>query len=629
MRLLLLAIDQFDQRLLQRCVDAGAMPALAALLDRGCSGALSQPQPHAAAALWATVATGWPACRHGILADQAVGPSGHGARAPQAVDWRAQPFWQHCGASVAVLNWPGTAPAATPSGPESAARPDPSPGWLRAPGAARGDAPLQAWALDPATVSPAGDLDAVRALRVHPDDITPLMLDQLLSGLSEAERSAPLLAACRATIAELASWQTMSLDLLAQGCQQLVLRWDALASLAAELLRPDGRLALARPWQLLGNLCHLMDLMLQALLVHLDADGHVLLVCAGSLPPALRPDARGVFERGDPGFAVMAGPGFAPDALREGGSLFDVLPSLHSVLGLAEPEGMPGRNWHRPSRATAPLGLDSPVTLPRLLGPSDLPAPAAGESPGADWLRWQGLTLPDLAPLRQIATQAHAQQLQGLALSLREGGHDGLAAQALDAALAAAPQATGPQWLALLWAVERSDAAAARELIERSPELAAALPPGDLREAVLACAAQAWAQAEPLLRRLLPGDHLPLNLRAWLGHALAALGRHAEAEETLMQALDHPCERLGTAQRLARVQLQLGRHAAAEASARRCIALAPDHATGHALLGEAMASTRRLDAAIMSQWRACQLAPQQVALRARWAELVRAQRAGG
>lgn len=634
MRLLLLAIDQLDRRLLQRCVDAGGMPTLAGLLERGRSGAMAQPQPHATAALWATVATGWPACRHGVLADRTVGPGGWSARAVQPTDWRVAPFWHRTAQPVAVLNWPGTAGATCSAAPALATGEAVARGWLRAPGVAHGDAPLQAWGLDPACVAPAADLEAVRELRVHPDDITPLMLAQLLQGVPEAEHSAPLQALCRSALAELATWQALSLDLLAHGCPQMVLRWDALALLATRLLHDDGRQRISRPWQLLGNLCQLMDLMLHALLQHLDADGHVLLVCAGTLPAALRPGPQGALDRAEPGFAVMAGPGFAADSLHQGGSLFDVLPSLLAASGQLAAPGLPGRSWHGSALATGAArprawpaedaeGADMLSALPPLLDPADLAPPAQRLPLGSDWLQAQGLPLPDLAPLRRIAAETHACELHGLALSLRETGHDAIAEKALAAALDAAPQATGPQWLALLWAAERGDAPAARGLIAQSHVLAAQLPPGDLREAVLACAARDWPVAEPLLRRQLGVRHLPLNVGAWLGRALAGQGRHAEAVDALQEALASPYESLATVQLLAQVQLRLGRLAAAEVSARQSIAMSPDSAMGHALLAEVLAAGGQRDAAIAAQWRACQLAPQLSGLRARWGELVR------
>jgi tetratricopeptide (TPR) repeat protein len=553
------------------------------------------------------------------VADLAVGPGGWSARAPQRSDWRAPPFWQLGGPPAAVLNWPATAPWPT------------APGWLRAPGTARGDAPLAAWGLDPANVAPAADLDTVRALRVHPDDITGPMLAELLQGLPEPARTEPLQAACRAAIAELATWQALSLDLLAQGCPQLVLRWDALAHLAAALLGPDGQLRLAQPWQLLGNLCRLMDLLLQALLAHLQADGHVVLVCAGTLPPALRPGAAGMLDRAEPGFAVMAGPGFAADALRQGGNLLDVVPSLRSALGLPALAGAPGRSWHRPVAGAPGAGAATAIitatadggAVPPLLTPADLLAPAVGKPAGADWLQAQGQALPDLAPLQHIARDAHAQQLRGLALSLRDGGHEPAAAQALAAALAAAPHAAAPHWLALQWAAGRGDATAVRALLDAPSPLATLVPAGDLREAVLACAAQDWPLAEPVLRRLLSSRVWPLNLQTWLGRALAGQGRDAEAAEALTEALACPLDALDTARLLAQVQLRLGRHPQAEASARHAIALAPDSAAGHALLAEALAASGQQQAAIDAQWRACQLAPQHTGLRARWAELAR------
>lgn len=633
MNSLLLAIDQLDPRLLQRCVDGGGMPTVASLLQRGCSGQVHASEPQTAP-LWTTVATGRPSAQHGVLDDLTVGPGGHAARAAAWRDWRAPPFWHALADTTALINWPASTSAAW-----GTAVSDDMPGaaaWVLSPQAAQGSHPVDAWGLDPDAVWPAAQRDAVRALRVHPSDVAPAWVAELMRGLGPTAHTPELQQACRQLIAALATWQALALNAIDQGHAQLVLRWDGLATLATALVDAQGRRRLAQPWQLLGNVCTLMDQMLQVLLQRLAPRGHVLLVCAGTLPAALRPDAHGALDSVPPGLMLMAGPGVAGDALHLGGSLLDVAPTWLSLNGLPPLPGAAGRSWHvAPPRAPDPAapsrqdGPDQSAPPPRWLHVADLPVPASDEPQASAWLRQQaleqGLPWPDLAPLRELAQQVHVRQLVQLAQSLQAGGpaQAQAAHQALHHAMALAPQAAAPAWLALQWAVSQGDAAQAAACLTGSPVLQQVLSQADAQAAVLACARQDWAAAEPALRRLAGLSDWPINLHAWHARALLGLGRLADAQVVLQQAATSPFERLPTALLQSQVHLGLGQAAAAQAAARRAISLAPGDGQGHAQLAEAFVAGGDLAAGIAAQWRACTLAPHRADWRSRWAEWLR------
>lgn len=113
-RVLLVGIDGADWRVLSPRIDGGAMPSMAALVERGSSGRLAPLDPSGGIVGWTTIVTGVPAWRHGILSEDVPHADGSGVR-PWAPSDRAHPtVWEAAAAAghgVAVSGWEGDPPA--------------------------------------------------------------------------------------------------------------------------------------------------------------------------------------------------------------------------------------------------------------------------------------------------------------------------------------------------------------------------------------------------------------------------------------------------------------------------------------------------------------------------------------
>ena len=113
-RVVLVGIDGADWRVLSPRVDGGAMPSLAALVERGSSGRLVPLDACGGIVGWTTAVTGVPAWRHGVLAEEVPLPDGSGTRLSVPADRMHPAVWESAalaGRVAVVSGWDGT-PAA-------------------------------------------------------------------------------------------------------------------------------------------------------------------------------------------------------------------------------------------------------------------------------------------------------------------------------------------------------------------------------------------------------------------------------------------------------------------------------------------------------------------------------------
>ena len=107
-RTLLVGLDGADWKVLSPRIDGGDMPALAALVDRGASGRLMPLDPSGGAVGWATILTGAPAWRHGVLAEHVPLADGTGTRPTSAADRACETVWESAaaaGRATATCGW--------------------------------------------------------------------------------------------------------------------------------------------------------------------------------------------------------------------------------------------------------------------------------------------------------------------------------------------------------------------------------------------------------------------------------------------------------------------------------------------------------------------------------------------
>jgi len=307
--LLLAGVEAVGWPDLHRLIDAGRLPTLARLVETGASGRFD-PVGLNGPGLFAALATGRPPAEHGIAAPLEPRPDGGGVQPVGARSWRAAPFWQtlaEAGFATAVIGAPGVAPATAWPGcviDERYAQPL--------------GAILEDWPLPPGCVAPPALREALRPLRVHPEE-----LDGAVRGNLPA---APLARAASNHAA--ATYVAEHLP------------WDLLVVHHALLQHDQSDAAFA-----------FLDAML-ARLVELAGPAADIIV--------LSPE----------GVLIAAGPGFLPDTILHQATVYDLAATVLARFGLMA-DGAPGRPLG------AALGPLRRVSTARRLDPLPAPLPAA------------------------------------------------------------------------------------------------------------------------------------------------------------------------------------------------------------------------------------------------------------
>jgi predicted AlkP superfamily phosphohydrolase/phosphomutase/tetratricopeptide (TPR) repeat protein len=113
-KVLLIGWDGADWEHIHPLLDAGMMPTLEALINRGTIGNLATLQPVLSPMLWNSVSTGKHAYKHGVLGFIEPNPDGEGARPFSSYSRKTCALWNilsHAGYRTNVINWWASHPA--------------------------------------------------------------------------------------------------------------------------------------------------------------------------------------------------------------------------------------------------------------------------------------------------------------------------------------------------------------------------------------------------------------------------------------------------------------------------------------------------------------------------------------
>jgi hypothetical protein len=175
-----LGLSSCDPVTVERLIEAGRMPHFAQIRREGAWGRLLAGEPLVASSIWTTLATGRQPETHGVLSPSMPRPDGGGVIQVGRAAWRAPSVWQAAAAGdrrTLTIGWPATWPAtawtgihvdirfATPTGPD-----------------------FGSWAMPSGCVAPLPLRERLRMLRVHPTDVTGLMLAPLVPRLTEVDQ---------------------------------------------------------------------------------------------------------------------------------------------------------------------------------------------------------------------------------------------------------------------------------------------------------------------------------------------------------------------------------------------------------------------------------------------------------
>jgi type IV pilus assembly protein PilF len=107
-RTLLVCVEGADWRVLTPRIDAGLMPALGSLVERGMSGRLASIDRSGGVSAWATLLTGASAVRHGVLSERVPAEGGRSLRAMVCSDRSLPTVWERAAAvghRVVAAGW--------------------------------------------------------------------------------------------------------------------------------------------------------------------------------------------------------------------------------------------------------------------------------------------------------------------------------------------------------------------------------------------------------------------------------------------------------------------------------------------------------------------------------------------
>ncbi|MBS0657084.1 MAG: alkaline phosphatase family protein [Verrucomicrobia bacterium] len=547
--MLLLGWDAADWDFLQPLLDAGRLPNLAGLIDRGVSGRIASLSPMLSPMLWTSIATGQTGDRHDILGFVEPDPASGQPRPVASTSRRVKALWNllsQQGRRAVVVNWFASHPAEPIHGAIVSDR--------------FAEAALHTSSLPAACCHPPELAETLAELLVRPADLTPAQVAPFFLERLPADDD-PLLHAFTTQLAKCASvhhaatWlaETQAWDFLAVyhdlidhvGHALMPLAPPRLPKVSAEQHQIYGRT--------LERVYEYHDLMLGRWLEIAGPDAAVIVLsdhgfCSGTARP------RGEDGQLDPnplawhrpyGVFVAAGPGLRRDALVHGATLLDVAPTILTLLGLPVPEDFAGTTM------TAALDGLAPRSGPSLEAPHPDDGVHRGENASHDDPWATAAALDQLVALGYLPPpgenlREYLQEIARLRLGVLAQVHfaHGRPAEALPLLT----QLLGEREDARLRCREALCLLALGRLAEAraSAERAAAVEPGlaqlDLLRARLALAEDQPAEAERLLRTVAAHEREAPAVLTQLGVVLLRLGRWSEAEQTFRRALERDPE---------------------------------------------------------------------------------------
>ena len=412
-KVLLIGWDAADWKVIHPLMDAGRMPNLRRLVRHGAAGQIATLHPPLSPMLWTSVATGKRAFQHGIHGFAEPTPDGLGIQPITNLSRRAKALWnilnQNQLRSVVVGWWPSH-PA------------EPIDGVMVSDLYHRARGPLdEGWPLLPDTVHPPELAATLAGLRIHPDCLTPAMVEPFIPLAREIDQNRDQrLAQLMRTLAECMSIQSAASWLLdAAPWDFFAVYLDSIDHFCHSFMRyhpPRQSWIAERDYELYHNVVSMAyefhDRMLGELLRKAGPETTVILLSdhgfhPDHLRPARIPDipAGPAVEHRDCGILAMSGPPIRPGETLYGASLLDIAPTVLTLYGLPVAHDMEGK-----------------VLVQAFAEPPQISAIASWETvPGADGRH------PPYTRLDPVATQEALEQMIALGYIERADEDAGLA----------------------------------------------------------------------------------------------------------------------------------------------------------------------------------------------------------
>ena len=341
-KVLLIGWDAADWKVIDPLLDAGHMPALQGLIERGVRGNLTTLDPPFSPMLWTSIATGKTADQHGILHFTQPREDGINARPVLGLGRKVKALWNILsqeGLRSNVVGWWPSHPAEPIQGAMV------SNFFQKASGMT-----LEEWPLESGAVHPPELADDLAALRVIPTELTANLLLPFIPRLAEIDQEKdrrPLSVA--KNLAEAATTQAAVTHLMEMTEWDLTaVYFDMIDHMGHGFMRfhpPQVPSAsdedFARYKEVVTATYRFHDMMLERLLQLAGEDTTVILLSDhGFHSDHLRPRAIPGFPAGPAtehrslGVLCMAGPGIKQGERVLGAGLLNIAPTVLTLFGL-------------------------------------------------------------------------------------------------------------------------------------------------------------------------------------------------------------------------------------------------------------------------------------------------------
>ncbi|MEX2093338.1 MAG: alkaline phosphatase family protein [Pirellulales bacterium] len=602
-RVLLVGWDAADWKVIHPLMDAGKMPTVARLVERGVMASLATLHPVLSPMLWTSIATGKRPFKHGVHGFSEPSPEGAGIRPVTNLSRKTKAIWNiltQSGLTSNVVGWWPSHPAEPIRGVMVSNH------FQQAVGP-----PEEPWPVPTGAVHPPELAATLAALRLNPNELLAEHILPFVPRAAEIDQAEDKrLASCGKILAECTSVNAIATELMRQQPWDfMAVYFDAIDHFCHAFMRyhpPRQEHVDQRDFELYRGVVEAgyryHDMLLNTLVEMAGPETTVILISDhGFHPDHLRPKslpaepAGPAFEHRDFGIFVMAGPGLEQDKLLHGLNLLDVTPTLLALFGLPVGLDMDGRPileaWRDPPPIeTIPSWDDVPGEAG--LHPADMQLDPVESQAAIQQLVALGYIEPPPANRQQAIDHTVRELRYNLARSYMDDGRHGAAAEILEALYERWPNEHrfGVQLAACYQALERI--ADLRSVVEdlatrrRADADAARQELREFAEQVRARQADAATDAE---RSLTDAERFQIralrsraqyNPRAidylW-GCVALAEGDYERALGYLEQAEQIDAERPGLLLQIGEAYLRLRQVERAEQTFQRVVAIDPDN----------------------------------------------------
>ena len=349
-KVLLVGWDAADWKVIRPLMDAGKMPNVQRLVAAGASGQIATLHPPLSPMLWTSIATGKRPFKHGILGFSEPTLDGRGVQPVSNLSRKSKALWnilQQNHLRSVVIGWWPSHPA------------EPIDGVMVSNHYHHATGPLEiGWPLPANSVHPQDLADTLAGLRLHPDLLTPEIVEPFIPLAKEVDQdNDKRLALFLRTLAECMSIHSAATWLLDnQPWDFFAVYYDAIDHFSHGFMKyhpPRQSWIDERDFELYSNVVQMAyqfhDRMLGTLLDKAGGDVTVVLMSdhgfhPDHLRPASIPDipAGPAIEHRDFGILAIRGPDIKSDGVLHSASLLDIAPTILTLYGLPVGEDMDG-----------------------------------------------------------------------------------------------------------------------------------------------------------------------------------------------------------------------------------------------------------------------------------------------